>query len=260
MFANESMAEQLLSEVMNAIQTNLSKHENSMQKVVKMFVKRAQGFGGDLEKIRECDSEFAYNQITANDLSFIRYDKFQRMIADLREHVPKARAFISELAEEPRDVIAPGVDCFLVPFARLAPRALNAALLGYRDVLIELPTSDFEVQKFKLPAADVANKCCAELVALHFTCGEFGEAKKMMAKLVKPGIAHPIVNIDEKNAKLQRAPKINNISIVVITNPKSKIATISCEHISGAPKLKLSFGFRPFSPCSRVENQLSYFK
>ncbi|CAI5450413.1 unnamed protein product [Caenorhabditis angaria] len=59
MFANESMAEHLLPEVMNAIQTNPSKHENLMQKVVEMFVKRAQGFGGDLEKIRECDSELA---------------------------------------------------------------------------------------------------------------------------------------------------------------------------------------------------------
>ncbi|CAB3407288.1 unnamed protein product [Caenorhabditis bovis] len=142
-----------------------------------------------------------YNQMTMNDLSYIRHEKVQKMIAELRTNLPKARAFITELSEQPKDVIAPGVECFLQPFATLAPRALSAALIGNRDVLIEIPECNFDIEKFVLPADDVANKCRAELVSLLFTCGELREAKRIMSKIHRPKIAHKMTSIDETMLK-----------------------------------------------------------
>ncbi|CAO4380428.1 unnamed protein product [Caenorhabditis nigoni] len=58
-FENESIGEQLLPEVLNTIQTNPSKHDNLMQRVVEMFVKRAISAEGNMEKIREYDAELS---------------------------------------------------------------------------------------------------------------------------------------------------------------------------------------------------------
>ncbi|CAB3398453.1 unnamed protein product [Caenorhabditis bovis] len=58
-FEKESMSEQLLSEVMNVIQSNPSKNANLMQKVVEMFVKRAAASECDGEKVRELDAELS---------------------------------------------------------------------------------------------------------------------------------------------------------------------------------------------------------
>ncbi|EGT37629.1 CBN-GLO-4 protein [Caenorhabditis brenneri] len=58
-FENESIGEQLLPEVLNIIQTNPAKHDNLMQRVVEMFVKRAISAEGNMEKIREYDAELS---------------------------------------------------------------------------------------------------------------------------------------------------------------------------------------------------------
>uniref|UniRef100_A0A1I7T561 Rod_C domain-containing protein n=1 Tax=Caenorhabditis tropicalis TaxID=1561998 RepID=A0A1I7T561_9PELO len=58
-FENESIGEQLLPEVLNTIQTNPAKHDNLMQRVVEMFVKRAISAEGNMEKIREYDAELS---------------------------------------------------------------------------------------------------------------------------------------------------------------------------------------------------------
>ncbi|CAI2293109.1 unnamed protein product [Caenorhabditis sp. 36 PRJEB53466] len=141
---------------------------------------------------------FSNGQLMSNDPALVRHEKVQRMIMELREHVLKARAFITELAEDPRDVIAPGIQCFLKPFKELAPKAMTAALIGDRNVLIENPSADFDVEKSVLPAADVANKCLSELVVFLFTCGDLPEARKILHKVVKPTVSHPIVAIDEE--------------------------------------------------------------
>ncbi|KAF1750474.1 hypothetical protein GCK72_017024 [Caenorhabditis remanei] len=58
-FENESIGEQLLPEVLNTIQTNPAKHDNLMQRVVEMFVKRAISAEGNMEQIREYDAELS---------------------------------------------------------------------------------------------------------------------------------------------------------------------------------------------------------
>uniref|UniRef100_A0A8R1DPQ2 INTS8 TPR repeats domain-containing protein n=1 Tax=Caenorhabditis japonica TaxID=281687 RepID=A0A8R1DPQ2_CAEJA len=142
-------------------------------------------------------STFSNGQLMPSDPALMRYEKVQRMIMELREHVLKARAFITELAEEPRDVVAPGIQCFLKPFVEMAPKSMTAALLGDRNVLIENPHADFEIDKVVLPKADVANKCLSELVQFLFTAGDLVEARKTLQRVVKPTISHPIVAIDE---------------------------------------------------------------
>lgn len=58
-FENESIGEQLLPEVLNTIQTNPAKHDNLMQRVVEMFVKRSLSAEGNMDKIREYDAELS---------------------------------------------------------------------------------------------------------------------------------------------------------------------------------------------------------
>ena len=75
-FENESIGEQLLPEVtslislrlslslfslqvLNTIQTNPAKHDNLMQRVVEMFVKRAISAEGNMEQVREYDAELS---------------------------------------------------------------------------------------------------------------------------------------------------------------------------------------------------------
>lgn len=69
-------------------------------------------------------STFSNGQLMPTDPAQLRHDKVQRMIKELREHVLKARAFITELGEEPRQVIVPGIQCFLKPFTELAPKSV----------------------------------------------------------------------------------------------------------------------------------------
>lgn len=75
---------------------------------------------------------------------------------------------------------------------------MTAALLGDRNVLIENPSPDFEAEKIILPAADVSNKCLSELVTYLFTVGELPEARKILARVVKPTVQHPVVAINEE--------------------------------------------------------------
>ncbi|CAI2293703.1 unnamed protein product [Caenorhabditis sp. 36 PRJEB53466] len=62
---------------------------------------------------------FSNEQLMSNDPALVEHEKMQRKIMELREHVLKAHAFITELAEDPRDVISPGIQCF---FKELAPK------------------------------------------------------------------------------------------------------------------------------------------
>lgn len=139
----------------------------------------------------------ANGQLMPTDPALLKHDKTQRTIGELREHLGKAKAFITELMEVPRDIVAPGIQCFLKPFVELAPKSMTAALVGNRDVLIENPSPDFEAQKIILPAADVANKCLSELVVFHFTNGEIIDARKLLMRIARPKSTHPIVAIDE---------------------------------------------------------------
>ncbi|CAO4363486.1 unnamed protein product [Caenorhabditis nigoni] len=136
-------------------------------------------------------------QIMPLDPASVKHEKTQRTILELKDHIMKAKAFITELSEVPRDIVAPGIQCFLKPFVELAPKAMTAAFLGDRNVLIENPSADFEAEKVVLPAADVANKCLSELVVVHYTNGELLEAKKILSRVTKPKTAHPMVAIDE---------------------------------------------------------------
>uniref|UniRef100_A0A1I7UZS0 Uncharacterized protein n=1 Tax=Caenorhabditis tropicalis TaxID=1561998 RepID=A0A1I7UZS0_9PELO len=140
----------------------------------------------------------ANGQLMPTDPALLKYEKTQRTIVELKEHVGKARAFITEMAEVPRDVVAPGVLCFIKPFVELAPKAMTAALLGDRNVLIENPSPDFEAEKVILSSLDVANKCLSELVIFLFTSGELKEARNFLHRVVKPRAAHPLVAIDEE--------------------------------------------------------------
>ncbi|CAL2028210.1 unnamed protein product [Caenorhabditis brenneri] len=135
-------------------------------------------------------------QLMPTDPALLKHEKTQRTVMELREHVGKARAFITELSEAQRDVVAPGIQCFIKPFVELAPKAMTAALLGDRNVLIENPAPDFEVEKVILPACDVANKCLSELVTFLFTSGELLEAKNILHRLKLPRTQHPLVAID----------------------------------------------------------------
>lgn len=137
-------------------------------------------------------------QLMPTDPALLKHEKTQRTVMELREHVLKARAFITELSDVPRDVVAPGIQCFIKPFVELAPKAMTAAFLGDRDVLIQAPSPDFEAEKVVLPACDVANKCISELVTFLFTSGDLVEARNALHRLVKPKISHPLVAIDEK--------------------------------------------------------------
>lgn len=46
--------------MLNTIQTNPAKHDNLMQRVVEMFVKRSLSAEGNMDKIREYDAELSY--------------------------------------------------------------------------------------------------------------------------------------------------------------------------------------------------------
>lgn len=45
--------------MLNTIQSNPAKHDNLMQRVVEMFVKRALSAEGNMDKIREYDTELS---------------------------------------------------------------------------------------------------------------------------------------------------------------------------------------------------------
>lgn len=136
-------------------------------------------------------------QLMPTDPALLKHEKTQRTVMELREHVMKARAFITELSDVPRDVVAPSIQCFIKPFVELAPKAMTAALLGDRNVLIENPSPDFEAEKIVLPSDDVANKCLSELVTFLFTSGDLAEAKNILHRVKKPRSQHPLVAIDE---------------------------------------------------------------
>ncbi|KAF1771717.1 hypothetical protein GCK72_003544 [Caenorhabditis remanei] len=143
-------------------------------------------------------STLSNGQLMPTDPALLRHEKTQRTVQELREHVLKARAFVTEMSEAAKDLIAPGPQCFLKPFVELAPKAMTAAFIGDRDVLIESPSVDFEAEKILIPAADVANKCLSELVTFLFTSGELPEARKHLHRIVRPKCPYPMVAIDEE--------------------------------------------------------------